>query len=181
MRENMEIANIKNLEAQLKKEVFEIEVEVLDGGQLPFKKNKTDAGFDLIATEDVTIYPGQVIKHPLNIKMKLPRGTYAQITSKSGLGSKGFLVYAGIIDEEYRGIPHVVGTNLNWNSKPFIDEDKEENLFLDPISSPLEIKKGQKIAQLLMVPHSTDYYMTQVESVSTDTDRGDGGFGSTGV
>ncbi len=176
----MEIANIKNLEAQLKKDVFEIQVEVLDGGQLPFKKNKTDAGFDLVATEDVTIHSGQIIKHPLNIKMKLPQGTYAQITSKSGLGSKGLLVYAGIIDEEYRGIPHVVGTNLNWGTEPYEDENGPGVTF-DPTETTIEIKKGQKLAQLIMVPHSTDYYMTQVESVDADTARGDGGFGSTGV
>jgi len=176
----MDTANIKDLQAQLRKDIFEIEVEVLDGGKLPFKKNKTDAGFDLIATKDIKLYAGQIIKHPLNIKMKLPQGTYAQITSKSGLGSKGLLVYAGIIDEEYRGIPHVVGTNVNWGSEPFIDEDGEENLAFNPVIAPIVINKGEKIAQLIMVPHSTDYYMTQVESVDTDTARADGGFGSTG-
>lgn len=177
----MEIAKINELQKQLHKEVFEIEVEVLDGGALPFKKNQTDAGFDLIATEDVEIYAGQIVKHPLNIKMKLPKGTYAQITSKSGLGSKGFLVYAGIIDEEYRGIPHVVGTNLNWGSKPFTDEDGEPNMAFDPTQTIIEIKKGQKIAQMILEPYNPNYYVTQVESVDADTNRGDGGFGSTGV
>lgn len=173
----MELAK---LQEQLRKEVFEIQVEVLDGGALPFKKNKTDAGFDLIATEDITIYAGQVIKHPLNIKMKLPQGSYAQITSKSGLGSKGLLVYAGIIDEEYRGIPHVVGSNINWGTEPYEDKDGP-GVNMDPQETKIEIKKGQKLAQMLMVPHSTDYYITQVESVDTGTTRGDGGFGSTGA
>jgi len=144
---------------------FKIEVEVLDGGKLPFKAHKTDAGFDLFSTSDVVISNGSVTKHPLNIKMKLPEGTYAQITSKSGLGSRGLLVYAGIIDESYRGVPHVVCTKLT-NS--------------DPVVEYIEVEKGQKLAQLILHPYSPDYYMEQVEAVSDDTERGSGGFGSTG-
>lgn len=143
---------------------YSIEVEVLDGGKLPFKAHRTDAGFDLFATDDVLIIPGQIMKHPLNIKMKLPRGTYAQIESKSGLGSKGLLVYAGVIDESYRGIPHVVGSNLNIHE-----------------GIPIQIKKGDKIAQMTMRPHSNEYFIVPVDEVDTNTDRGAGGFGSTGA
>jgi dUTP pyrophosphatase len=138
-----------------------IEVEVMEDGILPSKAHQSDAGFDLYASEDVTLYRGQITKHPLNIKLKLPQGTYARIETKSGLGSKGMLVYAGIIDEEYRGIPHVVCTLLT--------------------PDPLTIKKGQKIAQLIMEPYSPKFSMQQVDSVSTETARSSGGFGSTGV
>lgn len=155
--------DLAKLAKEMYNEAYEIEVEVLDGGRLPFKAHRTDAGFDLFATSDVEIIPGQIMKHALNIRMKLPRGTYAQIESKSGLGGKGLLVYAGVIDENYRGIPHVVGANLN------IHEGK-----------PILVKKGAKLAQMTMRPHANDYFMTQVESVDTDTDRGQGGFGSTG-
>lgn len=155
---------------------FKIEVEVLDSGKLPFKAHKTDAGFDLFATEKVEIFPNHVTKHPLNIKMKLPEGTYAQITSKSGLGSKGLLVYAGIIDEAYRGIPHVVCTKLNGQ---FNRTNSIGDLVDD--SEPIVIEKGQKLAQLIMHPYSPEYYMEQVTHVSQDTERGAGGFGSTGV
>jgi len=149
---------------------YKIEVEVLNNGKLPYKAHKTDAGFDLFATEDVIIYSGQVTKHPLNIKMKLPEGTYAQIASKSGLGSKGLLVYAGIIDESYRGVPHVVCTLLN-ESDDTMDRVIRERMCID---------KGQKIAQLIMHPYSSEYFMEHVEHVSEDTERGSGGFGSTG-
>jgi dUTP pyrophosphatase len=155
---------------------YKIEVEVLDDGEIPFKAHKTDAGFDLFATEDVTIYPNHVTKHPLNIKMKLPQGTYAQITSKSGLGSKGLLVYAGIIDESYRGIPHVVCTKLNgthWHTNSIGD------LMSD--SEPIMVRKGQKLAQLIMHPYSPEYYMEKVDEIDTNTERGEGGFGSTGA
>jgi len=159
---------------------YRIEVEILEGGKLPMKAHKTDAGFDLYATEDVTIHAGYVTKHPLNIKMKLPEGTYAQITSKSGLGSKGLLVYAGIIDESYRGIPHVICTCL-IDSHFHSIRDKVTGLpCTAKTPAKIHIKKGQKLAQLIMYPYSSNYYMAEVEEVSEDTDRGTGGFGSSG-
>jgi len=177
--ENLEVKSNKQIIKEIHENAYKIEVE-LTGGTMPVKAHWNDAGFDLYATADIKILPGQVIKHPLNFKMKLPRGTYGQITSKSGLGSKGLLVYAGIIDEQYRGIPHVVGTNLNWNATPFIDpEDGMENVAFD--ATPIEIKAGQKLAQLIIQPYSPHYFIEQVEKVNEDTDRSSGGFGSTGA
>lgn len=147
----------------LKEQMFQIKCEVLEGGTLPRKAHYSDAGFDVFATADVTIEPGKVVKHPLNIRLHLPAGSWARIETKSGLGSKGMLVYAGVVDQEYRGIPHVIATNLNHH------DDK-----------PIIIKKGEKIAQITMNPHSLDFYVTQVDSVDSDTARGEGGFGSTG-
>ena len=141
---------------------FEIKVEVMEGGKLPFKAHLTDAGFDVFATYDFTIQPGEVIKHPLNIKMHLPRGTYASIESKSGLGAKGLLVYAGVIDEGYRGVPHVVGAHIYQTGMP------------------IKIKKGDKLAQFIVYPFNAQYYIEQVDHVDDGTERGGGGFGSTG-
>lgn len=155
-------------------ETHEIKVEVLEGGTMPSKAHKTDAGWDLFATQDITIYPGQVMKHPLNIRMELPSGTWAEITSKSGLGAKGLMVYAGVIDQAYRGIPHVVFTNL-W----IIDQIDEQGFPLMR-TNPLVIKKGEKLAQLIMNPYNDNFYMTQVDKVDTASERGTGGFGSSG-
>ena len=143
-----------------------IEVEVLEGGKMPCKAHPTDAGFDVFATEDIDLWPGKVVKTPLTIRMKLPEGSWARIETKSGLGAQGMLVYAGVVDESYRGIPHVIATNLNHN--PWS-------------TSPIVIKKGMKIAQITMNPHSNCFYMKQVNSVDTNTNRGEGGFGSSGV
>ena len=159
---------------KIRQDYFKIEVEILGGGKLPFKANRTDAGFDLYATSDISIIPGQVQKHPLNIKLKLPKGTWAEITGKSGLGAKGLLVYAGVIDEEYRGIPHVVMSNIYLIQG--LDGDGYPLMRTDPI----EIKAGEKLAQLVMSPYSSEYYIEQVEQVDTNTARGAGGFGSTG-
>lgn len=135
-------------------------VEVLEGGKMPTKAHATDAGFDLYLPEDVTIRYGEVFKIPLNIKMALPEGTYAEITTKSGLGSKGMLVFSGIVDSGYRGTPHVVCTCIRLNTE-------------------IELKKGSKIAQMIIHPFSLNYTLIEGK-VSEDTDRGTGGFGSTG-
>jgi dUTP pyrophosphatase len=163
---------MQNVNEQMKKlneQCFKIEVEVLDGGKLPHKAHASDAGWDVFATSDITIYPGQVVKHPLNIKFALPVSTWGEITTKSGLGSKGLLVYAGVIDEAYRGIPHVVFTNLKHTNEAGMRNDQ-----------PIVIKKGEKLAQFIMNPYSSSFYMVQVDNVDGNTDRGVGGFGSTG-
>ncbi len=164
----------KALAQKIYQETYEIKVEVLEGGKMPSKAHKTDAGWDLYATEDIAIYPGQVMKHPLNIRLELPSNCWAEITSKSGLGAKGLLVYAGVIDQAYRGIPHVVFTNL-WVIDR-IDENGYPLMRVDPIV----IKKGEKLAQLVMNPYSENFYMVQVDKVNTETDRSTGGFGSSG-
>ena len=158
----------------VKEQYFKIEVEILNGGKLPSKKNPTDAGFDLYATSDIKIYPGQVLKHPLNIRMKLPPGTWGEITTKSGLGAQGLLVYAGVIDQEYRGIPHAIISNI-W----VMQEVGPDGYPLMRVN-PIEIKAGEKLAQLIMNPYNPEFYVEQVVSVDTNTSRGEGGFGSTG-
>jgi dUTP pyrophosphatase len=165
-----------------KNDAYKIEVQLLEDGKLPTKANLTDAGFDVFATEDVVIFPGQVIKTPLNICMKLPAGSWARVETKSGLGSKGMLVYAGVIDEGYRGVPHVVATNLNWN----LEWEQRSDGGYEPKASqannikPIIIKKGEKIAQITMNEHSNEYFMVQVDKIDTDTERSLKGFGSSG-
>jgi dUTP pyrophosphatase len=166
---------VKEKMKALQESTFKIEVEVLEGGKMPTKAHASDAGYDLYATEDIALYPGQVKKTPLNIRLKLPVSTWAEITTKSGLGSKGQLVYAGVIDQDYRGVPHVVMTNVNIISH--IDEDG----FPVMRTEPIVIKKGEKLAQLIMNPYSSSFYMVQVDKVDTNTVRSEGGFGSTGV
>jgi dUTP pyrophosphatase len=178
MSTNTDISNKDHIKEKMKmmqEETFKIDVEVLEGGKMPTKAHASDAGYDLYATSDIALYPGQVLKHPLNIKLKLPKATWAEITTKSGLGSKGQLVYAGVIDQDYRGVPHVVMTNVNIIS--YIDEDG----FPIMSTEPIVIKKGEKVAQLIMNPYSSNFYMVQVDKVDTNTSRAEGGFGSTGV
>lgn len=155
-----------------------IKVQLGEGGQLPLKAHKSDAGFDLFASADFSVSPGQIVKHPLNIKLQLPESTYAEITSKSGNGSKGLLVYAGIIDEGYRGIIHVVMTNLNHVPYTTWVDGFQRNILL--AGEVLHFKKGQKIAQMILHPYSSDYELELVDQLDENTSRGAGGFGSSG-
>lgn len=166
--------SIKAQLADLHDQCFKIKCEVLEGGKLPNKKNSTDAGFDLFAVDDVVIYPGQTKKVPLNIKFHLPHGTWASITGKSGLGAQGLLVHAGVIDQDYRGIPHVVMANVN------VIHSLDEEGYPLMNTKPIVVKKGEKLAQLIMNPYSPAFFIEQVEKVDTATARGEGGFGSTG-
>lgn len=160
--------------SKMTQDMYRVECQVLEGGKLPDKKHSSDAGFDLYAVEDITIYPGQTLKVPLNIKLKLPKGTWANITGKSGLGAQGLLVHAGVIDEEYRGVPHVVMANVNLIER--LDEQGYPIMRVQPIV----VKKGEKLAQLIMAPYAPHFFVQQVELVDSNTARSEGGFGSTG-
>lgn len=148
-----------------------IEIEVMEGGYLPIKANSDDAGFDLRSTQDVIIYPGQVKKIPLAVKMKFAGGDcYASIESKSGLGAKGLLIFAGVIDAGYRGQVHAVMSNIK-----LVNDDGTPN------TTPIIIKKGDKLCQFIPFPFSTKYEILQVAKIEADTTRGAGGFGSSGA
>jgi len=155
-------------------QIFKIEVKVEEGGKLPTKAHNSDCGFDLFSTEDIVLYPGQSGKTPLNIRLKLPPNTYAEITTKSGLGSRGHSVRAGIIDEGYRGVIHVIHSNVALIAG--VDSDG----FPLMLTEPLKIAKGDKIAQLIIHAYNSQFYITQVEEIDVKTDRGEGGFGSSG-
>lgn len=143
---------------------YAVEVQVLAKGKLPEKAHKEgDAGFDVFMPEDITVRPGQVKKIPLNFKMKFAPQSWASIESKSGLAAKGLQILGGVIDSSYRGVVSVVVTNLNWE---------------DP--SGISLKAGDKVAQIVMHPYTENYKIKKVKSIKADTERGIGGFNSTG-
>lgn len=128
---------------------------------IPERGSKYAAGFDLSSAENITI-PSKsrgVIKTDLIIKV--PQGTYGRIAPRSGLAIKKFIdIGAGVIDSDYRGNVGIVIFN-------FGDEDFEVNI-------------GDRIAQLVL----EKIWLGDVEEVNEIkdlTERGDGGFGSTGV
>lgn len=155
-----------------------VKIKLEENGQMPVKAHKSDAGFDLFATYDFSVHPGQIVKHPVNIRLELPASTYAEVASKSGNGSKGLLVYAGILDEGYRGVIHVVMTNLNHTPHTTWVDGFQRNILL--AGEVLHFKKGQKIAQMILHPYSSDYELELVNQLDENTSRGAGGFGSSG-
>lgn len=126
--------------------------------RLPVYQHPGDAGLDLFAVVDDVLGAGEVKPIPTGIKMAIPEGHVGLVWDKSGISLQGVHRLAGVVDAGYRGEVRVVMANLG--REPFV------------------IKKGMKIAQMLIQPISAPEV---VEADDLDeTSRGEGGFGSTG-
>lgn len=144
---------------------MEIKIKKLsDKAIIPAQATPHDAGYDLYAVEDGRLYPGQRQLFKTNIAIAIPEGYYGRIADRSGNAFKlGVHVMGGVIDSAYRGDIGVILLNTN--------EDDLYNI--------VEIKIGQKIAQLIIEKcHSIEW--KEVDNLD-ETVRGEGGFGSTGA
>ena len=129
---------------------------------LPAYAHASDAGMDVRSVEDLTIPTGRRALVHTGLVMELPLGYEAQVRPRSGLALKhGITVLntPGTIDAGYRGEVGVILAN-------FGDAD-------------FVVKKGDKVAQIVIAP-VTQPEIVEVADVN-ETDRGAGGFGSTGV
>ncbi len=137
-----------------------LQVKLLsDKATLPSKANRFDAGFDLYASESVSIYSNSRKLVSTDIAIAIPNGHVGLIWPRSGLAVKqGVDVFAGMIDSGYRGEVKV----CLYNS--------------DGLTT--EIKEGDRIAQLL-IQKVSNFFIRKVKELD-DTDRGSGGFGSSG-
>ncbi|MCM3568332.1 dUTP diphosphatase [Neobacillus mesonae] len=129
---------------------------------LPFQANPGDAGLDLFAIEEKVIKPGEAELIHTGIILELPKGTEAQVRPRSGLALKHSVTVLnspGTIDEGYRGEVQVI--LINHGKKDF------------------KVEKQMRIAQMVIAPIAR-INITQVEEL-TDSERGIGGFGSSGI
>ena len=127
--------------------------------KLPSYGHPGDAGLDLFSCVDCVLDEGEVRAVQTGIKVAIPAGHVGLIWDKSGISLKGVHRLAGVVDAGYRGEIQVVMVNLGCE--------------------PYEIKKGMKIAQMLVQPIDE---VKVVEAEDLDgTTRGEGGFGSTGL
>jgi dUTP pyrophosphatase len=127
---------------------------------LPARGSDLAAGYDLSAAHDTTIAAGGKGIVKTDLAMACPPGTYGRIAPRSGLAWKKHIdVGAGVIDGDYRGNVGVV----------LFNHGKED----------LCVKRGDRVAQLVLECIKTPP-VVKVASLE-DTDRGAGGFGSTGV
>merc|ERR1711990_371717 len=127
---------------------------------IPTKGSKTAAGYDLYSAYDYVI-PGQgKIIAKTDISIRVPDGTYGRVAPRSGLAAKNHIdIGAGVVDQDYTGNIGVVMFN-------HAQED-------------FEVKKGDRIAQFIC--EKIEYpELEEVASLSS-TERGEGGFGSTGT
>lgn len=172
-------------------------VRLDETAKLPEKAHNGDAGFDLFALEDTFLYPNETKVIPTGIGVEIPYGYFGDLTGKSGLTAKTQLrVQRGIIDHGYTGEVGVICTNQqSWKYDDNLFNrmlgDREEGVSVDDVitdhlidmdeSQRIKIKKGQKIAQLIISPCMAQANVVERQNFITDTERGDGGFGSTGM
>lgn len=138
-----------------------------EGLPLPAYQTEHAAGLDLLAANPqaspVVIEPGRHAMVPTGLALELPPGTEAQVRPRSGLAAKyavTVLNSPGTIDADYRGEVQVL--LINHGHEPFI------------------IRRGDRIAQMVLAS-LTRASLVEVRGPLTQTKRGSGGFGSTGV
>jgi dUTP pyrophosphatase len=131
---------------------------------LPTQATKGDAGYDLYSIDDAPLFGSQRRLFKTGIAVEIPEGYYGRIAPRSGLALKqGIDVLGGVIDASYRGEIGVILVNTTA---------KGDELQIT------HIKKGDKIAQLIIEKcHQVEW--EEVKELA-ETDRGAGGFGSTG-
>lgn len=157
-----------------------------EGARMPEYAHIDDSGMDLYALEDYTIHPGETKLIPTGLKFAIPNGYELQIRPKSGRCLKTKLRVANTpatIDAGFRGEVCVIVENVE---APIQDITYEFDNDGHPVITSIlhgedhYIHKGEKFAQLVLaeVPKANFYL---VDKVMEDTERADGGFGSTGL
>lgn len=144
-----------------------VAIRRLDHGRdlpLPAYATPDSAGMDLHAAVDgkIALGPGERHLVPTGIAIALPRGYEAQVRPRSGLAIKHGITCLnspGTIDADYRGEIKVILANLG--------------------TEPVAITRGMRIAQMIVAPVSRAIW--EVAETLPESDRGDGGFGSTGT
>jgi dUTP pyrophosphatase len=127
--------------------------------KLPEQKHPSDAGFDISTVESYTLQPGERRTFAPGITAEFPPGYVALFRDRSSMAAKGIHALGGVIDANYRGEWKVVLVNLS-------DE-------------PFAVNAGDRIVQCLF-RKIEPFDVVEVDLLE-GSDRGDGGFGSTGA
>lgn len=135
-----------------------VDITLDEGAYVPTRGHAADAGVDLYSRIDAVIFPDSSGTFDTGVHMAIPEGYVGFLKSKSGLNVKHGIQSEGVIDSGYTG--SIVVKLFNHGAQA------------------VEIKKGQKISQLVLLPIITPV-LCVVDSLEA-TERGDGGFGSTG-
>ncbi|MFE4764410.1 dUTP diphosphatase [Bacillus mycoides] len=163
-----------------------VKIKRLKDVELPKYAKPGDSGFDLVAAEDVVIKPGETKVIPTGLSFEIPPGYEMQIRPRSGMSRKTKLrVVLGTIDSGYRGEIGVIVDNVNvlcedhlHGTLRTVDGGFHNTSGLNYFGTYI-IRKGDRIAQGVIAPVVTANFV-EVDELS-DSERGIGGFGSTGV
>jgi len=136
---------------------------------LPSYAHENDAGMDLVASKDTVLTAFKPEAVPTGIKVAIPIGCEGQVRPRSGLSLKGVTVYnsPGTIDAGFRSEVKVILMYIPPNDDSSLP------------SATFEIKKGDRIAQLI-ISECARVTLNPVSSLD-ETERGENGFGSSGV
>src|SRR5690606_24627699 len=133
----------------------------------PNRANTFDAGLDFFIPDDMpwesfTIAKGCHLMVPTGIKAEVPQGTALICMEKSGIAKRGLIIGACVVDSGYQGEIHIH--------------------LMNPTKDGVMIKRGEKIAQFILVPLllPTVEVITDRDLFDNKSSRGEGGFGSTG-
>lgn len=151
--------NFKNLhDKEKERNILKIEKLSLTA-KIPTRAHEGDAGLDLYADDDYTLFPDDTTRINTGIKMKIPTGYVGLVWDKSSLANLGIHTLAGVIDSNYRGEIIIILKNLSQDI--------------------LNISHGQKIAQILIQKLETPEI--EEDEIDDKTERGEEGFGSSGL
>lgn len=142
------------------------------GAKCPTYAHPGDSGADLYALKDTLLPMGVPTPVETGLAIELPPGYEAQVRCRSSMGKKGIMLANGIgtVDGPYRGNLLAMLVNFAPNTLDHIAERDTDGAYL--------VKAGDRIAQLVIVPVQQAAF-EEVEELAP-TDRGTGGFGSTG-
>ena len=140
---------------------MEIKIKLLDGGKLPVKKTDGSACYDCYArlNKSVILWPLQTKVIPLGFKTEFDDGYYIEVRGRSGNACKGLWVNTGTVDSDYRG--------------------ELGSITLRASIFPKVIRNGDRIAQIMVKSVIKSNFV--ITDNLSNTVRGTGGFGSTGV
>jgi len=131
-----------------------------EGGQLPFRKRTSDAGYDVHSVEELIIQPNTSASVDTGIIVSPPEGAYYTIEGRSSVFSAGVTPYRGIIDGTYQGPLKVILMNNSSNS--------------------YTVRRGDRIAQLILHPIVNGDFIVVDEFTPVENGRMDSGWGSSG-
>ena len=138
-----------------------LNVKVIEGGKAPERKSAGAAGLDCYSRGYVRAMPYSTTKVPLGFAAEIPEGHVGLLVLRSSIAAGGRLAApggVGVIDADYRG---------------------EISALVSTRDEAVDIGHGERIAQLVVVP--VPYLVVRTVEKLTETERGEGGFGSTGV
>ncbi|WP_409328365.1 dUTP diphosphatase [Staphylococcus saprophyticus] len=179
-----------------------LEIKLLSNNATKPKRNNLDAGYDIYAAETLILEPQEKALIATDLAVNIPKGYVGLLTSRSGVSSKTHLVVeTGKIDAGYTGHMRINIKNdeQRLDLESLINNERLERNYKEPLvydindkkiknGNPFEvgigrkyqINKGDRLAQLVIVPIWTPE-LVPVKEFSNETARGEKGFGSTGI